>query len=459
MTNASHRVVLAIGNTFEFNTRQNKHLPMQDLIVQREHKENFAVSAEMALFWGGVADERVVILPKAPHADYIAQLEAKLSVRIKLLVPKLVTGWVCRDLLEDEAALAELIQDLGARDVIVMPWGVTDYYYKLLDILRARGIKICDIGGPVIGSQWAVDYCDSKVGSRSILEQASAAFPDFGPPPGYICHNLIEAAALIETLSRELDKPMIVKSDVGSGGRGVKLYRASQTGPANDAPYYHFLDLVAQDDLWQNVPIVVETAVGDGVFLSTPSFDGLINPDGTVSRMAVENMLTPERQCVGVEIGIDVLPAEWYEKLASVGEAVGRHLALIGYRGWYDVDFLLPTQGLTFYGSEVNPRRGGGTAPIEIAQRLFGLDWIQHGYFKSFERLWVRKSFEDYGELQEVIFRVNEQAQTNDGGVILLSSTSAMLRTPYLTYFVFAKNRGEGLAIEADLHAQLAAYN
>ena len=54
--------------------------------------------------------------------------------------------------------------------------------------------------------------------------------------------------------------------------------------------------------------------------------------------------------------------------------AVGQEHARIGYRGWYDTDFILAKNGL-LYLSETNVRRTGTTYMVDLARKLFGDDW------------------------------------------------------------------------------------
>jgi len=173
------RLVLVIGNTYEFNTRYNYSLSLEGLKVRRENKENFAISAEMTLFWGGTIDNRIVVLPVQPDPDFVTYVAKLLGVTIKCLNPALVTGWVCRDLLMDRHTLDELVQQLMPYEVFVIPWGATDYYYQLLSFLIEKGVIIIDAECPSIEKHWTVDYCDSKIGSKSIIEQMRPHFPGF----------------------------------------------------------------------------------------------------------------------------------------------------------------------------------------------------------------------------------------------------------------------------------------
>jgi hypothetical protein len=449
------RIVLVIGNMYEFNTRYNYSLSPESLRIRRENKENFAISAEMALFWGGTIDTRVVVLPVQPDPSFVSDVGKYLGVTIKCLNPALVTGWICRDLLMDRHTLDELLLYLIPYEVLVMPWGATYDYYRLLSFLVENGIKVVDSNCPPIESYWAVNYCDSKLGSRSIIEQMRSHFPDFGAPSGYVCHSPSEAVSVAEILSLEQGEPVILKSDIGSGGKGVKLYSPRQGQKSTYISASDLLSSINNDELWQNVHILVESAIGGGVDLSTPSFDGFIRFDGGISTMGIENMLTNEHQCVGVEMGPNVIPLHVYERIERIGTAIGEHIAHLGFRGWYDVDFLLPISGSELYASEINARRGGATSPIEISQRLFGPMWNETAYMKSFERLWLNRKLNGYDELKFIIDAINNQLDLQSAGIIPLYSNSVILQKPYIGYVIYGKSRDEAIAIESELYGRL----
>lgn len=449
------KLTLVMGNMYEFNTRYRGFHSIESLVYQRGKKENFAVSSEMALFWGGDSNTRIVVLPILPDHFFVEDIAKRLGVRIKCLSPTLVTGWVCRDLLMDNNALEELVQHLRDYEVSVMSWGATFYYYQILKFLLEKGVKIIDSHCPSIEDYWSIDYCDSKIGSRSIIEQMHTLFPRFGVPSGYVCHNQTEALALSEMLVRRSGQPVILKSDIGSGGKGIRFYHP---GDVYNSLYQSKADLVASidgDELWQNVHIIVEAAIGKGVNLSTPSFDGFIHANGSCSTVGVENMLTVDRQCIGIEMGVQVIEPDVYNVLEQVGIKIGEHIAHLGYRGWYDIDFLLPKSGSEFYASEINTRRGGATSPIEFAQRLCGPLWKETVYVKSFERLWLERPLNGYDELQFIIDAIHQHSNHQMAGIMPLYSNSIQLRRPYLGYLIYGPSRDEVATIESELHAHL----
>jgi hypothetical protein len=89
-----------------------------------------------------------------------------------------------------------------------------------------------------------------------------------------------------------------------------------------------------------------------------PTFDGVVDADGTVHPVGVGLMEVDGTSYRGVTVGPGVLPASLTDTAAGFGIAVGRALAADGYRGWYDVDYVTD--------------RSGRLAPVEINLRLTG---------------------------------------------------------------------------------------
>lgn len=446
---------LVVGNIYEFGQRHNAHLPLEQLAGVRLGKENFAVSAEASLFWPNKCDHCVALLPAYPHPEFVDTLSRLYRTRYECIVPRITTGWVCRDTLSDPAAKERLVAALQGMPVYVMPWTVTEDYYRLLDFLRDSGILLLPTDTPNYEDRWVVDYSDSKIGSRSILETFSSVHPALRVPTGYICQDKQLALLLARQVTSRLHEPLIVKSDRGDGGKSVILIDGAKTW---DGTREDLLRDSMSSDLWDACGVVIEEAIGRGVDLSTPSFDGFVDATGAVSALAVDNMLTAERHCVGIEIGNGVFTEALYDQIREIGLGVGRALADLGFRGWFDVDFLLPTSGDALYASEINPRRGGATAPIQLAEQIHGYGWQRTVFVKSFEKLWLTAPLRDFAELAEIMAAVNEKYQSDRSAIVPLYSTSCTLRKPYVGYIVHGPNGELSRSLEQELLANLPIH-
>lgn len=452
----SRRVVLAIGNIYEFNEKHNSELSVSRLIDKRLQKQNFAVSAEMALFWGGSIDQRIVVLPAAPDQAFVEHVSNRLGIEITCVVPECVTGWVCRDLLADQRTLQVLAEALGKLEVVVIPWGATDYLYQLIATLKAQGANIVEERYPPISRQRIGEYIDSKVGGRSILECVAADFPNFAVPHGYVCANRDEAALLACTLLHQDAQPLVLKSNRGAGGRGIRIVMSPSTlGLISHTPDSIKHDM-RDDQYWKDVPVIVEAAIGGATDLSVPTFNGSIDSQGNIMGMPVGNSLVEAHQYYcGVELGRGVLPPDLYSHLEQIGVAVGQHLMTLGYRGWYDVDFLISSFNDVIYGSEINARLTGPAFAIDVMSRLFGSNWPERYYARVQERIWLKRPMRTYRELARVISSIEGYFAEDDCGILPVFTSGITLNEPYIGCVIYARSAQHADLLEAEIRRLL----
>ena len=442
-------VVLAFGNTYEFNERYNSGLPTTDLVTRRRLKESFGISGDLALFWGGIASHRVVVTPQKPNSVYMRYLEEQLDVSITALTPRLRTGWVCRDLLSDGATMSRLVAAIGGRSVRVLAWGATADYYALLDTLRERGVQIVHHDFPAVEDRWVVDYCDSKTGARALLQHMTPTNLDIQVPPGFICHNLAEAGGLASFLHAHHVAPVVIKSDWGNGGKAVRILNSDAHGQTFATVWARFVSEVQGDALWDHSALTVEECVGLGQDLTTPSVDGYIDSGGTVHVLGVQNMLTIEQRCVGFEMGNNVFPHDLESRLRSIVKHVGDQLSLFGYRGWFDIDFLLPNDGSLLFISEINPRRTGGSSPLAFASKRLGDSWSDAYHLKVNERLELSRPT-SIARLMNIVLDLNARYSSSSAEIIPLHVRGLSLRQPYVGYVIYARTKEVALEIEED---------
>lgn len=447
-------VVVALGNVFEFNERHNAGLSTASLVARRRFKESFGVSGDLALFWGGVANRRIVVTPQKPNPRYLRHLQDRLGVSMTVLAPRLRTGWVCRDLLSDATTLSQLVTMIAGRAVRVLAWGATSYYYALLATLRERGVQIVSHDFPTFEERWVVDYCDSKSGARTLLQNMTLADLDVRVPPGFVCHNLEEAGGLAAFLHAYRGVPVVIKSDWGDGGKAVRVLSTDDHGQAFGPVWARFVSEVQGEALWNRAAIIVEEAVGLGHDLTTPSADGYIDADGAVRVLGVQNMLTIRQKCVGFEMGRGLLPHALERRLGAVVERVGRRLSLLGYRGWFDIDFLLPNDDSGLFISEINPRRTGGSSPLEFASRRLGDGWADTYYLRTYERFELPHVV-SLAELMDIVTNLNTLYSGMSAEIVPLHVRGISLRQPYVGYVIYAKTRDDALGLEAAFSSRM----
>lgn len=451
-------IVLAIGNMYEFNEKHNYGLDMSTIVARRKQKENFAVSAELALFWGGRISSRLVITPRQPDPLLVDTIAERLGVEIRTLVPRLETGWVCRDLLSDQVAFARLIEVLRSYTVHIVPWGATLDMYRLVEALREHGICVGDTEFSSCDARWVAAFLDSKIGARSVIDHASSNLTRFSSPDGYICHGRDQAAPLAQRLASRWGNSIVIKSNRGAGGRGVRVFLPVDASLFPDRTLEEFRAAMEDDDLWRDVPIIVEEMVGARTGVSALTFEGIISSCGEVIPKGVGNLLIGDhRFYLGTEMGRGAVVPEIASSLSEIGVEIGKQIRALGYLGWFDVDVLHPNGRDHLYGSEINPRRTGPTPLIELAERIDGPNWKSRRFYRITERLWLARPINGFAELHDTFRRVHERIACYGAGVAPISSQGVSLQRPYAGYIIYASTREDADEIEADLRHAMAS--
>ncbi|MDX3227990.1 hypothetical protein [Streptomyces sp. ME19-01-6] len=142
----------------------------------------------------------------------------------------------------------------------------------------------------------------------------------------------------------------VVKAEYGVGGYGTTVVTPRQVAEAGGARA-----LVKRSV--RGAVLIEEYVQGSGP-LRNLTFDAVVDDGGAVHPVGVGVMDIDGTSYQGVTVGPGAVP----DAPAGVAErftaAVGRALAAEGYRGWYDVDFVMD--------------RAGRLAPVEINLRLTG---------------------------------------------------------------------------------------
>ncbi|MEV7520141.1 GNAT family N-acetyltransferase [Streptomyces sp. NPDC091371] len=119
-------------------------------------------------------------------------------------------------------------------------------------------------------------------------------------------------------------------------------------------------------------PLLVEEYVpapvgADGV--RDLNYNGFVDGAGRVHEVGVALMDVAGTCYQGATVGPGAVPP-WAEKpMLSFGEAVGRELAAVGYRGWFDVDFVADDRG-RLAPTETNLRLTGPSVAFMVRTRL-----------------------------------------------------------------------------------------
>ncbi len=107
------------------------------------------------------------------------------------------------------------------------------------------------------------------------------------------------------------------------------------------------------------------------------TYDGFVDPAGRVHEVGAALMDVTAGAYRGATVGPGAVPDRAEKPLLAFGAAVGRELAASGYRGWFDVDFVVDAEG-RLAPTETNLRLTGPSIAFMVAARLDALRGSGH---------------------------------------------------------------------------------
>lgn len=436
MTQAQRTLVLV--NCYDFNRRC-----LRSDLPPEQHAPWIGVAAtygDVAVHW--VAGDRLIVTPKPLHP---AMVVARAGGSVEVLCPQDTGAGLCRSLLADAEAVARILHwasQTGA-PLHVTAWGATPEVYPIIQLLRERSGRVvtCDLVAPE--SYWVCSQLDAKSSLRALAAQAQLDMA-----PGWVCHDLAEAAEIAAAQMRN-GHGVHVKSNLGVSGVGVYRIRHAPSDASPVAVEAELRRHWASLPFPEHGPFVVERSIPDtagAVFANGQiTDDGIILLGGGCERRDANNLY------VGATIsGVphsEVLDP--FRRLLSLAAA-------IGFRGEIGADFLIDGEGGAKL-LEVNPRRCGESHAYMLAKQSFGLAWGQ-GLGVALTRLPLRVS---PGEMNVdrilAAFDACNRECVGVGEAIPGALGWLDLPKPGLGYVVLASETKAAERVETRLHTELHA--
>lgn len=258
------------------------------------------------------------------------------------------------DAVRSRPALAARLTE-GAPTLV--PWGLTEPFGRLSGRpWRARDLRY-----------------ESKSAAHALFGRILAA----GGHPGIRLPGQWRAAGrrqAVRLLSARVARgeSSVLKSEHGVGGSGTTHASPERVRAAGGAR--------ALVRGLPRGPLLVEEYVSgpagaDGA--GDLTYDGFVDGSGRVHTVGGAVMDIVDGGYRGATVGPGVVPAAAERPLSRFGEAVGQELAAAGYRGWFDVDFVVDGTGL-LAPTETNLRLTGPSIAFMVAARLDALRGAGH---------------------------------------------------------------------------------
>ncbi|MEV8533584.1 GNAT family N-acetyltransferase [Streptomyces sp. NPDC051211] len=332
------RPAVHLGNVAEFNA-QFRDASLDRLQGPAHHY------ASLAAFYS--PQPAALVLPRPAPAGWLELLTRQL-------------GWEPVELYDGVAgsgpglsaavlARPSLAGRLHALGLPLIPWGQTEAFGRLS-------------GRPLPAD--ALRY-ESKAASHRLFRRLAGT----GRHPGIVVPDQAyagtrRAAARLLADRARAGRTTVLKSEHGVGGSGTTVVTAREVREAGGAR--------AVLRRLPRGPLLVEEYVGGGAGAGAVrdlTYDGFVDGSGRVWEAGAAVMEVAGTGYAGATVGPGVVPGAAEGPLLGFGRAVGAELADSGYRGWFDVDFVLDARGRPAP-TETNLRLTGPSIAFMVAARL-----------------------------------------------------------------------------------------
>lgn len=314
----------------------------------------------MAAFWGG--DDKVLLAPAGTDRAWLEDVEDQMRCRIQLVEPAQRPGLVLGDTLASPGDLARLVDALDD-EVRIEPWGTTPEVLQLDSALQAHGI-VTRRTGPDAEDLWTVGYLDSKLA----LQDLASRIQGLRVPRSHVALSYEHLVGLAEMMVAR-HHSFVVKSNVGVGGFGTFI----AADVSKDSVIEDLFAAMDDEPVFREGPFLVQDYVESAPNALKPTYDGIVHGSDTVETVGVGGMVIDGATYRGVAVGEIPLPVPVLAEAEAVGRAIGRFAGQLGYRGWFDVDFVLAEEGHLF-ATEINARRTSPAHAFHALERWSAAD-------------------------------------------------------------------------------------
>ncbi|MFA5136451.1 MAG: hypothetical protein WC489_03595 [Patescibacteria group bacterium] len=413
--------------------------------------ENCNSTAECYLFANSDEDEFIYVSPKKVSASfkkYFQNLVGAKKIEILVPSPEKKTGHICRDLFNDKTAFNALVKKARRyKKMVLVSYATSPQFLDLKERLTEKGVNVYAPEAPEVDCAWTVNFFGSKAGIRQLAQQSRAVEPDFIMPEGLICVGKLDAAKIAANKYIK-QKGVVLKTNKGSGGNGVMIFRNGELPKEYKLCERKLYELLNQNDYWERFPIIIEDlinvnyAVGGGF----PNIEFKIHKNGKIEMLYYcIMMVTKEGAYYGLDMHEDVINERTAARIIDTGYFIAEQYAASGYRGHFDID-MIAAKNNHIYVCESNTRNTGGTDVYKTARKLIGEDFFSDSYVLSRNRLELKvKRPPSFNKILTAVEPVLFSHRTKEGVVISSENT---LKHKQVIYIVFGNTKRRAFDIE-----------
>ena len=333
-----------------------------------------------ALFWE--SDNKVIITPYPVQNSLINKSTEFGFSNIKNLAPSKIDISLSRAIMANSNLWNSIIKIIKNNPGIkISPYSVTEEFLILVENLKKKNLDFSVNEKPELISEWTISYLDSKVGFRTEMLKVQSFLREEIIPEGFICKDKKEAASIAKWFYKN-KRPCVIKVNYGESGWGLIIAERKNFSSSLDLEK-KLKKRLNSDLIWNDTLIIVEEFIKPNIKTGrgSPSIEIFVDDSGFKITYGCGQLLVNQREFIGVIMGKGFLDTDKNSKLHKISSAIGKRYWELGYRGFFDIDFVVSSQGKP-YTIETNMRRTGGTHVFDIAKTIFGQKW-KEAYFIS----------------------------------------------------------------------------
>lgn len=337
--------ILFVANVAEAFTEMLQTVPDRREKELRIRTEHFL--SMRALFWGG--NNKAVL---TPFAIPVRLLEHNCEVagftEVMNLYPKRIGVSLC-EAVRDDRYLWLAVIDLIRKNpgIQISPYAATKEFRTLVQHLREQNLSFTIRDMPDATARWTPSYLDSKTGFHFEVSKLRGTLKPAKLPDAFVCTSQEQAIDIVSWFYSR-GRPCILKANLGESGWGLKMIMVSQFRSVE-----HLVAVIsetfAKTAIWSRNLILVEEFIEPDTKVAggSPSVEVLITRKGPKITYVCGQLLGVQGDFLGIEVGRGIVGSAVGRSLSKAAQTIGRRYHDLGYRGFFDVDFVA-ARGVTF---------------------------------------------------------------------------------------------------------------
>lgn len=423
-----------------------------DKELRKKEIENSNSSAESYLFANADEDEFMYVSPKSISFAFKKYFQDLVGAKkIDIVVPKKITGLVCKDFYNDKPLFNQFIKKARRyKKVTLVSYASSPQFLDLKDKIEDLKINISTPEAPDVDCSWTVNFYGSKSGIRQLAQQSTALEPDFIMPEGIICVGKLDAARIAANRYIK-DKGVVIKTNKGSSGNGVLIFRDGDLPKDYKQCEKAIYSIFNKNDYWDRYPIIIEDLISVNLNngSSFPNIEFKIHKSGKIEMLYYcLMMVTKDGVFYGIDMHEDVISERLAARIVDTGYYIAERYAAAGYRGHFDIDMIATKYNQVFV-NESNTRNTGGTDVYKIALELIGRDFLSDSYVMSrskYDISYIKRP--SLKHILSVLKPILYNKKMKEGVVI---SSENIIKQKELIYIIFGNTKRRAYQIEKEM--------